>query len=158
MRNGLLGVWGWLHVLFSSQQYRQGDGCADERRDGVDGQRPLEARHAGYEVAEQRQGSTAEDVCRQKDVVVGGVEQSAADVRHGKAEKHDRAAVGGDDGGQCACRGDGEHACPSDVETEVGGVHVAEQQDVERLGKQHDQGEDDGGESHEDIHLSARDP
>ena len=59
----------------------------------------LMGRHAGYEVAEQCQGSTAEDVCRQKNVVVGGVEQSAADVRHGKAEKHDRAAVGGDDGG-----------------------------------------------------------
>ena len=54
-------------------------------------------------------------------------------MRHGKTEEHYRTTIGGDDSGESAGGGNGKHSCPLDIETEISGIEVTQEQDVQRL-------------------------
>ena len=83
--------------------------------------------------AKQSQCRSAKHVGWQQYIVVGGVEKTAAYVRHGKTEEHYRTTIGGNDSGESAGGGNSKHSCPFDIEAEIRGIEVTQEQDVQWL-------------------------
>ena len=112
------------------------DGRTNQCRDRVDGQVAFEGGQPCDEVAEQGQVHAEEGRSWDEQLVVAAAEQETGDVRHGQAQEGDGAAKRRDEGGEEARGQDDEHAAPTDVDAEVLGITLAEQQEVQGLEEQ----------------------
>lgn len=144
-------------VLLFVEQDRKDNRRADQGGDRVDRQGALEARRTGDQVADQRQRGAGQERRGHQHPVVGSLEQRTAEVRHGQSEEIDRSAIGGDDSRQDACRADDREAGPLDVEPQVAGVVLAQQEQVQCLYQQEGEGQEREHDAGEERHLVARD-
>ena len=62
--------------------------------------------------------------------MVGRMEKSAADMRHGQAKEDDRTTISCHDGDKDARHADHLNTCPLDVETEILCVGIAKKHEV----------------------------
>ena len=111
----------------------QHDGRTDECCDRVDGQVAFEGGQACDEVAEQGQIHAEEGRGGDEQLVVAAAEQETRDMRHSQAQEGDGPAERRDEGGEEARSQDDEHAAPLDVHTEVLGITLTQQQEVQGL-------------------------
>ena len=109
------------------------DRRANQCRDRVDGQVAFKRGQTCDEVAEQGQVHAEEGRGRDEQLVVAAAEEETRDMRHGQAQEGDGAAERRDEGGEEARGQDDEHAAPTDVDPEVLGITLAEQQEVQGL-------------------------
>ena len=109
------------------------DRRANQCRDRVDGQIAFERGQACDEVAEQGQVHAEEGRGWDEQLVVAAAEQESSDVWHSQAQEGDGATERRDEGGEEARGQDDEHAAPADVDTEVLGITLAEEQEVQGL-------------------------
>ena len=122
----------FLTVEDHPKHYRLANQC----RDRVDGQVAFEGGQACDEVAEQGQIHAEEGRGRDEQLVVAAAEQETRDMRHSQAQEGDGPAERRDEGGEEARSQDDEHAAPTDVDTEVFGITLTEQQEVQGLEEQ----------------------
>lgn len=121
-------VWKWLLVggLAAAVEDVDDDRGAHQCRHAVDRHCALKARCAGNQIADQGQGRATQCSRWQQAAVVARAEDAAGQVRNGHADEHDGAAIGGDDGHQCARTDDDPCAGPFDVDAQIGGIAVAQ--------------------------------
>ncbi len=112
------------------------DRRANECRDRVDGQVAFKRGQPCDEVAEQGQVHAEEGRGGDEQLVVAAAEQESGDVGHGQAQEGDGTTERRDEGGEESRSQDDEHAAPTDVDTEVLGITLAEQQEVQCLEEQ----------------------
>ena len=115
------------------EDHPQHDRCADECRDRVDGQVAFERGQACDEVAEQGQVHAEEGRGGDEQLVVAAAEEETRDVWHRQAQEGDGATKRRDEGGKEARGQYDEHAAATDVDTEVFGITLAQQQEVQGL-------------------------
>ena len=111
------------------------DGCADERRDRVDGQVAFERGQTCDEVTEQSQVHADEGRGWDEQFVVATLEQEPRDMWHGQAQESNRPAKRRDKCREEARSQDDKHAASLDVHAEVFSVTFAQQQEVQGLEK-----------------------
>ena len=109
------------------------DGRTNQCRDRVDGQVAFKRGQACDEVAEQGQIHAEEGRGGDEQLVVAAAEEETRDMRHSQAQEGDGAAERRDEGGEEARSQDDEHAAPLDVHTEVFGITLTQQQEVQGL-------------------------
>ena len=112
------------------------DRRTNQCRDRVDGQVAFEGGQACDEVAEQGQVHAEEGRGGDEQLVIAAAEEEACDVGYGQAQKGDRATKRRDEGGEEARGQNDEHAASTDVDTEVLGITLAQQQEVQGLKEQ----------------------
>ena len=88
--------------------------------------------------------------------MVGGAEQSAAQVRHGKAEEDNRAAIGSDHGHKDTRTDYDAQTRAAYIETQIAGIGIAEQHQVECLYEKERQGQQAAHEHDEHGGLASR--
>ena len=108
------------------EDYPKHDRRTNQSRDRVDGQVAFEGGQACDEVAEQGQVHAEEGRGGDKQFVVAAAEQESCDMRHGQAQESNGTTKRRDEGGEEARSQDDEHAAPTDIDTEVLGITLAE--------------------------------
>ena len=108
----------------------QHDGRANQCRDRVDRQVAFEGGQACDEVAKQGQVHAKEGRSWDKQFVVAAAEEESCDMRNRQAQEGDRTTEGRDDGRQEARHQDDEHAAPTNIDAEVLGITLTEEQEV----------------------------
>ncbi len=111
----------------------QHDRCTNQCRDRVDGQVAFEGGQPRDEVAEQGQVHAEEGRGGDEQLMVAAAEEETRDMRHSQAQEGDGTAERRDEGGEEARSQDDEHAAATDVDAEVFGVTLAQQQEVQGL-------------------------
>ena len=101
------------------------DGCADQRRDGVEGDDTTLAREETDEVADEGHDSSAEDGGREKHTMVVCGEQQSGNMGYGEADESHRATEGGGNSREQTSDDKQPVANPQDVDAEVLGIAVA---------------------------------
>ena len=72
-----------------------------------------------------------------------------------QAKKDDRSTIGRHDRRQHSCRGDHQKTCPLDVQSQVTGIAVAKQHQVQRLDQQERQRDQNRHDRNKQHHLVA---
>ena len=119
------------------------------------GKAPSKPGIRGNQVTGERQCGTGKQDGRHQDPVVGGLKNGPAQVRNGQAKKDDRSAIGRHDRRQHSCRGDHQKTCPLDVQSQVTGIAVAKQHQVQRLDQQERQRDQNRHDRNKQHHLVA---
>ena len=114
-------------LFMLAEQHGSDDRSTYEGGDGVHGQGTFEAGHAGNEVTEEGEGSTRQHRSWHEDAVVAGAEEGTSQMRYCQTDEHDGTAVGGDDGHEHARREDDQRPRSLDVQTEVAGIGIAQE-------------------------------
>ena len=139
------------------QYHIDDDRCAEQRRNGVEGDYATVAGQDAEHVAQQGDDSAGQNCGWHENAVVVGRREQTRDMGNGKTDEGNGAAESGDDGRENAC--DNEQTVPdhADIDTEIFGITVAEQQGVERL--DHQQCGDEAAENNgrKSGHLRHRD-
>ena len=107
------------------------DRRANQCRDRVDGQVAFEGGQTCNEVAEQGQVHAEEGCGWDEQLVVAAAEEEACDVGHGQAQEGDGTAECRDEGGEETRGQDDKHAAALDVDTEVFGITLTQQQEIQ---------------------------
>ena len=115
------------------ENHPQHDRRTNQCRDRVDGQVAFEGGQTCDEVTEQGQIHAEEGRGWDEQLVVAAAEEESCDVRHGQAQEGDGTAERRDEGGEEARGQNDEHTASTDVDTEVLGITLAEQQEVQGL-------------------------
>ena len=123
------------------------DRRTNQCRDRVDGQVAFKRRQTRDEVAEQGQVHAKEGRGGDEQFVVAALEEETRDMRHGQAQEGDGAAERRDECREESRSQDDKHAAPLDVDAEVFGITLTQQQEVQGLEQQE---RADGSDHHRD--------